>query len=342
VILPALACAVAVALGVVPAAPAAVGSGPQSLCTLGDERLEELSGLAVDASGVWGIPDDGRKTSAYRIDPETCEVVETRSAAIDPRDTEDLAVGPDGSLWVADIGDNDRERPTVAVIVLPARGKGAIHRFTYPDGPHNAEALLVDADGAPVIVTKDAGAPAGIYRPRGPFDGPGPTPLKKVGQFALPVSDTTGGPLGGLGSRVVTGAALSADRGVLAVRTYTDAWLYPVPKGDVVAALTASDAAPVQVPLPDEPQGEAVAFQPDGTLLSGSERRDGTDGELRAVRGAAALAGSGVATGGRARPAGARDSATDELPAWLPAALGVAGVSGVLALVTAGFALRRG
>jgi 1-acyl-sn-glycerol-3-phosphate acyltransferase len=39
--------------------------------------------------------------------------------------------------------------------------------------------------------------------------------------------------------------------------------------------------------LPGEKQGEAIGFDPDGTLLSGSE---GVGQPLRAVRGAAALA----------------------------------------------------
>ena len=36
-----------------------------------------------------------------------------------------------------------------------------LHRLTYPDGkPHDAEALLIDADGTPIIITKD-----GRHRP---------------------------------------------------------------------------------------------------------------------------------------------------------------------------------
>ena len=316
-------------------APMAV-SEPDRLCTVQDKQLDELSGLAVDAAGVWGIADDGKRTEVHRLDPADCSIVDTRTARIDPRDTEDLAVGPDGALWVADTGDNERQRDTVAVIVLPERGEPRLHRLVYPDGPHDAEALLVDGSGVPVIVTKDATRPAGIYRTDGQPTGEGPIPLVRVGQLTLPPSDTIGGPLGGLGSRLVTGAAATADRRVVALRSYTDAWLYPAPDGDVVAALTG--AAPVQVPLPDEPQGEAIAFLPDGTLLSGSETRDGEVGDLRAVPGAAALVDGieGVPTSGP--PGFATD---DGPPDWLPAALGVAAVAGFLLLLTTGMVLRR-
>lgn len=312
---------------------------PESRCTVTDDRLAELSGLAVDAAGLWGIDDDGRRTELRRLDPDDCTVLDTRTAAVDPRDTEDLAVGPDGALWVGDTGDNERRRETVAVIVVPARGEARLHRLTYPDGPHDAEALLVDAAGRPVILTKEAGRPAGVYRTDGPLSGPGPTPLVQVGELMLPQSDTQGGPLGGLGSRLVTGAAATADRTVVAVRTYTDAWLYPAPGGDVVAALTSPAADPVRIPLSGEPQGEAIAFLPDGTLLSGSESRDGEEGQLRAVPGAAALAGGAGGEGEPVLPAGT--AAEDEPPSWLPAAAGVVAVGGFLLVVTLLLARRR-
>jgi len=338
VILPALAAVLvaAAALGVATTAPV---PAPEPGCALDDDRLVELSGLAVDAAGLWAISDDGRRVELYRLDPGDCAVLDTRTARIDPRDSEDLALGPDGALWVGDIGDNDLERDTVAVMVVPAAGPARLHRLRYPDGPHNAEALLVDATGAPVVVTKDPLRAASIYRTDGSPTGPGPTPLVRVGELVLPGSDTPGGPVGRLGSRVVTGAALSTDRRVVAVRTYTDAWLYPVPDGDVVAALARPVGPPVQVPLPGEPQGEAITFLPDGTLLSGSETRGGEVGRLRPVPGAARLVGVGAPP---APPAGAAARADGPAPAgWLPAAVGAAGVAGVVLLLGGLLAARR-
>jgi hypothetical protein len=289
--------------------------------------------MVVDRGELRAMADGGRRVDLHALDlgGDECAVTGTRSTAVDPFDAEDLARGPDGALWVADTGDNQRQRETVAVIVVPARGEARLHRLTYPDGPHDAEALLVDARGVPFVVTKEAGRPAGVYRPQAPLSGPGPTPLVLVGQVALPASDTPGGPLGDLGSRVVTGAATSADGRVVALRSYTDAWLYEVPDGDVVAALA---GAPVQVPLPDEPQGEAIAFLPDGTLLSGSETRGGERGEIRAVPGAAGLVAAGrpAATTVDAAPP-ASSQADVPTPEWLPAAIGGGAAAVVLALL---------
>jgi hypothetical protein len=318
-------------------------------CVVDDPRLVELSGLAVVGDGVWAMADGGRRIELHRLDPATCAVVESRTAAVDPYDAEDLATAPDGSLWVGDTGDNDRRRPTVAVVVVPPRGAAQLHRLTYPDGPHDAEALLVDAHGVPTVVTKEIGA-AGVYRPEAALATPGPTPLVHVGDLVLPSSDTVGGPIGGFGARTVTGGAISADGRVVALRTYTDAWLFPVPAdGDVVDALRGT---PVRVPLPGEPQGEAVAFTADGTLLSGSEARGGVEGRLRAVPGAAALAGpapapsrSGTGTAvPSAQPPSPEPPSPEPPSAGRLAAVGavaLAGVLGLLAVAMGWHAARR-
>jgi hypothetical protein len=228
---------------------------------------------------------------------------------------------------VGDTGDNEQRRATVAVIVVPARGEPVLHRLTYPDGPHDAEALLVDGRGVPTVVTKSVGA-AGIYQPEGPLNGEGPTPLVHVGDVALPGSTTTGGPIGGLGSRTVTGGAVSADGRVVALRTYTDAWLFAVPDGGgVVDALRTE---PVQVPLPGEPQGEASAFTADGTLLSGSEARGGVDGQLRAVPGAAGLVAAPME---RPAAAPAAETSSEPVSVWRTAAIGAGALLVILALL---------
>jgi hypothetical protein len=74
-----------------------------------------------------------------------------------------------------------------------------------------------------------------------------------------------------LGRGLITGGALADDGRTAALRTYTDAWLFPVggpTADDVIAGLRET---PTQVPLPGEPQGEALAFDADGSLLSAGE-----------------------------------------------------------------------
>jgi hypothetical protein len=316
-------------LGIASLAPV---PAPVTRCVVDDPRLAELSGLAVDGDALWAMADGGRRIVLHRLDPDTCAVVDSRTAEVDPYDAEDLAAGPDGSLWIGDTGDNERRRATAAVIVVPPDGEPVLHRLAYPDGPHDAEALLVGPDGVPTVITKEIGR-ARVYRPEVALDSVGPTPLVHVADVDLPSSDTVGGPVGSLGSRTVTGAAMSPDGRVVALRTYTDAWLFAVPDdgpGGVAAALRGT---PVRVPLPGEPQGEALAFTTDGTLLSGSESRGGAAGEIRAVPGAVALVAPDP-------PAATGRSGTvdDAAPTWQPAAVGAGVVVVLLGLLAAAMA----
>jgi hypothetical protein len=272
---------------------ALAAAGPLTRCALDDPRLDEVSGLAVTPSGPAVVGDSGNATVVYTLGPD-CAVASARPLGVPGRDVEDLARDADGTLWLADIGDNRGTRASVALIRVPVRGAPDVRRLVYPDRPHDAETLLMPADGRPVILTKDLGGRSEVYTTDAPPTGVSPTSLRRVGELVVPLSATEGGPLGLFGRGLVTGGALSADGRVAAVRTYTDAWLYPVTGAtaeDVVAALRRS---PVDVPLPREPQGEAIAFAPDGTLLSAGEAGRSRAGvtvtaSLRAVPGAASL-----------------------------------------------------
>jgi hypothetical protein len=325
---------------------ALAATAPVTRCTLDDPRLDEVSGLAVTPAGPAVVNDSGNATTVYTLAPD-CSVASARAVGVAGRDVEDLARDADGTLWLADIGDNAGTRPGIALIRVPVRGAAEVRRLVYPDRPHDAETLLLPADGRPVIVTKDLGGRSGIYTTDAPPDGgtpTAPTPLRRVGELVVPPSGTDGGPLGPFGRGLVTGGALSADGRVAAVRTYSDAWLYPVAGGsadDVVAALR---RVPVDVPLPGEPQGEAIAFTADGTLLSAGEagrsRSGGTaTASLRAVPGAVALVPPAAAVA----PAGAPGSVAPLPPPAEPVARGpgllAVAAAGAVAVVVAGLPL---
>lgn len=272
----------------------------EGLCTPTDSGLEELSGLAVSDGDLYAVGDSGADHQVAVLDGD-CGVRRWLPVPVDPRDVEDLAVGPDGRLWLADLGDNGRQRETVALISMGRDGgaAGTLRRLSYPDGPHDGEALLLGPDGVPVIVTKELLGRAGIYVPSGGatvdgLDEPGPSPLVKVGTVAIDVTETSGGPIAGINLPAITGGAVSADGAVAALRTYTDVYLYPVGAGGVAEALAGK---PVRIPLPDQPQGEAIAFTADGDLLAGSEAAGGVLPPIMVLRGAAALAGPAKAAG---------------------------------------------
>ncbi|MCO1598946.1 hypothetical protein M8C17_27715 [Micromonospora sp. RHAY321] len=262
---------------VAPAPGTAVAGAPGAgtpVCEVRDDRLTEISGMAATDTG-YVVVNDGADSEANRriffLD-RRCAVVRTVGYPSRPRDTEDLAVGPDGTVWVADIGDNDRSRETVALWRLaPDADRPVLHRMTYPDGPHDAEALLIDAGGRPLIITKGGGS-VSLYAPATALRPAATTPLAPVGQVDLPNS-TTSNPYSFLGRGVVTGAANAPDGRRVVLRSYADAFEYDVPDGDVVAALTTG--TPRVTPLPDEPQGESITYSRDGrSLLTVSESAD--------------------------------------------------------------------
>ena len=280
---------------------------PTDACTMSDKRLGELSGLVADADHWYAINDGGTKSIVYVLSKK-CQVEKVISNPQDPYDVEDLARGSDGTFWLSDTGDNDKKRATVALIAMTPAGKATLYRLTYPDGAHDTEALLLDRANVPYLITKNPLGNADIYRPAGALASPGPTALEHVGSIHLTSTDTPGGPVPNLvGSVLVTGAASTSDGSVVAVRTYTEAYLFAVPDGNLVAALSRE---PVRVPLPNERQGEAIAFEPDGSLVSGSE---GVGEPIRIIAGAAALVSPkpvaapggapGPASGGSAEPA---------------------------------------
>ncbi|MEU3274113.1 hypothetical protein ABZ639_25015 [Saccharomonospora sp. NPDC006951] len=274
-----------------------VAERPRDVCTIDDSRLPELSGLAADEEHWYAVNDGGTRIEIYVLGKD-CAVREVISDPADPYDVEDMALASDGTLWLGDTGDNRKQRDTVALHAVRPDGTATLYRLTYPDGQHDAEALLLDRSGTPYIITKHVAGDSEVYRPAGPLSSPGPTPLEHVGSLRIPATDTRGGPVGRVGSMLITGAASSADGSVIAVRTYTDAYLYPVTGDDIPAALAGQ---PVRVPLPDEEQGEAIAFEPDGTLLSASE---GVGNPVRAVPGATALVGRGLTQGGESQENG--------------------------------------
>lgn len=298
----------------------------ENLCTPTDLGLEEISGLVFTGDRIYAIGDSGTDDVVWVLDTE-CRVTDTVPVPPTPVDVEDMAFAG-GRLWLSDTGDNGRVRRQVSLTeVDPATGDGAMHLLTYPDGPHDAETLLVGRDGHPLIVTKEILGASGLYRPAdgATLDrlGPGPAPLRRVGQIAYAPTDTPGSPLPVAGSILVTGGAVSADGRVVAVRTYTDVYLYPAPDGDIAAALTT--ATPVRVPMPNQPQGEAIAFTPDGDLLSASEANGGPLPPIQILRGATGLV-----------PLPAEESASSHTPAVVAAGVG----TGIVATAGAAWWLR--
>jgi hypothetical protein len=275
-------------------AAAAPSSSVVTRCQITDPRLPELSGLVDIGDRTLAINDGGDQVTVYALNG-VCQVTDVHAIPVDPYDPEDLAVGADGTVWLADTGDNGADRPTVALHALRPDGATSLYRLTYPDGPHDSEALLLAPDGTPYLVTKEVLGASSVYRPGAALVDGGTVALAKVAAVNLTLTGTPGGPVGRAGQLMVTGGAVARDGRHLALRTYTDAYVWPLTGSDVVGALAAT---PVRIALPPSPQGEAISFTADSRQLVVAS--EGTPSALSVVPVPAAAPAPGTAAPGSA------------------------------------------
>jgi hypothetical protein len=184
-------------------------------------------------------------------------------------DWEAVAVGPcpaGSCIYVADIGDNgaDRNQITIYRLAEPAEPGGSakvsdVIRATYPDGAHDAEALLVAPDGRLYIVTKGETGPVALYR--FPSNPAGATVrLERVGK---PRDQRSSGE-----NERITDGAVSPDGRWIVLRSRTALTFYPAT--DLLSG-NWREAARVSLASVGEPQGEGVTFGPGNSVYLMSE-----------------------------------------------------------------------
>jgi hypothetical protein len=174
---------------------------------------------------------------------------------VQAHDWEDMASGPRHTLWFGDIGDNRERRTSIDVVrVKEPRHlrshavKGKVFNLRYPDGPHNAEALLVRPhSGRVYVVTKDRSGGT-IYRAPKHLSA---HHMNRLHAVASAPDTVTGGDFAPKGHRFV-------------LRNYSTAYFYRKIGG-----------RPDVVTLPREHQGEAIGFTRSGDSVKlASEGRD--------------------------------------------------------------------
>lgn len=248
-------------------APASPRTAPARVdCVITDERLAQLSGMSARRGTLYAVSDQA--STVFELD-EQCRVTRENAIKQPVTDLEDLGQSVDGLLWLADIGGNRAPRSSVAVLRFnPESGRVERYALDYPDGPHDAEALLVTPSAQVFVVTKDEAGTSGVYTAPSPLDPAAANALRRVAQLDIRAVE---GRSRDNGSTLVTGGAVSYDGTRFVLRTYLDAFEWQAPDGDVAAAIATS--APRVIPLPPARQGEAVTYDEGGQrlLLSGEQ-----------------------------------------------------------------------
>ena len=236
--------------------------GAEVAARLADPRIVESSGLAVSRRhpGVlWTHNDSGDQARLFAVGSDGRTRAVLTLAGVEARDWEAVAAGRDDrgrpALYAGDIGDNNGVWPEVAVyrVTEPAALRDATvtsvrYRLRYADGPHNAEALLVDPRSNRLYVATKAPSGGGLYRAPTHLDPAGVNVLHRIARVPPVVTD---------------GAFLPSGRGFV-LRDYQQAHLYARP-GRRVGSFD----------LPVQYQGESLAVTADGrAVLAGSEGPD--------------------------------------------------------------------
>ncbi len=203
----------------------------------------EVSGLVRSgAGGFWAHNDSGDAPRVFEFARDGTVRREVAVGGAEHVDWEDLAIRG-RTLYIGDIGDNLAQRPDIAVYRMSETSTAATKlTLRYPDGPHDAEALLVDPrDGTIVIVTKDFGGTAGVYSGR---------QLRRVATLEL-----------GVGQAITAGDVSGR---TIVLRSYDRAYVWTRRGSEPIARALKRKPCLAAANLAAEGQGEALALSRDG------------------------------------------------------------------------------
>ncbi len=220
-------------------------------------ELEEVSGLVASRThpGVlWALEDSGNEAELYALDIDGA-LLATIRLPVPNVDWEDLAIAPCGEvdcLYVADVGDNNLVRDDVALYRLTeppiADGAASVEtiRVRYAAGPHNVEAVVVDASGVATLFSKRSDGTSEVLRERaGSFHSVATLSIGERGEAEW---------YGRL-----TGASLWPDEKTVLLRSYGHAWRYELDDQGLSGIATAQRS---ELDVIVQDQVEAVAWDP--------------------------------------------------------------------------------
>jgi hypothetical protein len=248
----------------------------------GGRNLKESSGVAMSREEpglLYTIDDSGNRPTLFAFDTTGADRGTWIIANATNRDWEAIAVAPCGAqscVYIGDVGDN-RGVATEHHIYRFAEPKtpndslrAESLQFTYPDGAHDVEAMFVTPSADIYLVTKrpltrggNRLRPALVYAlPASVWKNGGRTEASLVD--SLPIIP------GAEPLMLITDASMSPDGKLLAVRTYTQTYIFPADPAtgrvDHTAKHVVCDVAPL-----GESQGEGVTWVGTGRLAFTSE-----------------------------------------------------------------------
>jgi len=256
---------------------------PRRIATLKDTAIKESSGLVASRQTpgmYWTHNDSGDGPFLYAFDERGRSRGVWKLNGIKARDWEAMSAGPGPGpkknyLYVGDIGDNGQRRADIIIYRVPepvpvagdelsTKRKPLLAtsfetlRLRYPDGPHDAEALLIHPrNGKVYLITKQVFGNPHIYEATLPLVSLGETlTLSHLGELEIPSmfgGIITDGAISPDGTRVVFCDYLRGYELVLksANADFKTIWKQPM----------------TTIDLGSRQQGEAITYRLDGRAL---------------------------------------------------------------------------
>lgn len=220
--------------------------------------IDEASGIADSKANpgyLWVEQDGGNSNDIFLLSDSGIVFKKINIRGSVNRDWEDIALakGPVAGtnyLYVADIGDNNQVFTQYKIYRFPepAAPTDTVWtydsiRFQYDDGPHDAEAILVDDMGDIYIITKQSSM-SSIYRIAFPQNLIAMNTATKVGELHF---------------NGVVSAAISATGDELLIKTYTSVYYCKKTASETIEQALQKEF--LTLSYQQEPQGEAIAFK---------------------------------------------------------------------------------
>lgn len=244
-----------------------------SIGTLENKEIDEASGIAFSRSHdglIYTHNDSGGGRRIYVIDTLGKGSVVFKIKGVWNRDWEDIAVGPGPDpklnyVYVGEIGDNEAKYTNIFIYRFPEpvqftegmEVEPEILKLTYPDGPKDAETLMVDPISKDIFILSKRDSLNILYKTTQDAFEKEEAVLEKV--IELPFTMSVAGDI-------------SADGKEILIKNYFTVYYWKRNENETVEQALSRD--PLILPYKPEPQGEAIAFHPNGkSYFTLSEKR---------------------------------------------------------------------
>jgi len=242
--------------------------GYKDLGKIQSDQLNEISGMVtgrINPGILWVHNDSGDKSYLYAINRQGNLLGKYLLKDAWNRDWEDIAAGPGpladlNYLYLGDIGDNDAVYTVKVVyrlrepevLLQPALIDTTITdwapiAFTYPDGPRDAECLLVDPLTTDLYVLSKRDTRTHVYW------APYPQPVDSVFEIQK---------LGTIPVAGITAGDISPDGKYIILKNYTEVFVWQRIKNE--SLFKTLSRTPERLPYIPETQGESLAWDSDG------------------------------------------------------------------------------